>query len=148
MRMSAKAKYGILALIEIEHEGRKGKALAAQQIAQKYGLSAKFLEQVLSLLKLKNIIKSEKGRQGGYRLAKPAKDIMLSEILNYLEPSILESEQESEDFDESFILTEIYNPININLKSTMNSISLFEICLKYDENYLSKPENYLFFANI
>ena len=90
MRISTRVEYGMLALADIALYSGEGSSVSAPDIAERQGISQKYLEQILTLLKQAGLIRAQKGLRGGYALARPADRIRLSEILNALDNSILE----------------------------------------------------------
>ncbi len=83
-RLSVKGRYGVLAILALSlHEDPY--PLSAKSIAQKEGLSIRFLEQAMNTLKERGLIESIRGPHGGYRLARAPKEIMLSEVLQAVE---------------------------------------------------------------
>ncbi|MBU1319933.1 MAG: Rrf2 family transcriptional regulator [candidate division Zixibacteria bacterium] len=75
----SKLSFAISALIEICKAGMKG-PVGAREIADATGLSKRYLEQVLGLLKRSGIVTSSRGKNGGYELAFPPDRISLSDI--------------------------------------------------------------------
>ena len=76
MNFSKKSRYGLRALIDLSVYSKESHvALAA--IAERNSISPQYLEQVFAALRKAGIIKSVKGPQGGYLLAKPATKIRL-----------------------------------------------------------------------
>lgn len=84
MLFTTKTEYGLKAL-EILAKGGKNQAISLAEIAQRTGLSLSYLEQLFARLKQAKIVKSIKGAEGGYVLARPAKGINLLEIIFALE---------------------------------------------------------------
>ena len=82
--ISKKAKYGLQAMIHIANHHSEGNILIAD-IAQAEGISKKFLEMILLELKNHGLLKSKKGKGGGYALAKPLHQIFVGEILRILD---------------------------------------------------------------
>jgi Rrf2 family protein len=62
--------------------------LRANEIAERQGISLKYLEALLSSLKTAGLIVSERGRKGGYSLARPPTEINMYEVLSPLEDSL------------------------------------------------------------
>ena len=88
MNFSKKSRYGLRALIDLSVYSKESHvALAA--IAERNSISPQYLEQVFAALRKAGIIKSVKGPQGGYLLAKPATKISVAEILRALEGDYL-----------------------------------------------------------
>ena len=90
MVFSTSVEYGMLALTDIALHSENGSSVSAPDIAERQGISQKYLEQILTQLKQAGLIRAKKGLRGGYALARPADRIRLSEILNALDNSILE----------------------------------------------------------
>ena len=95
MNFSKKSRYGLRALIDLTVYSKESHvALAA--IAERNSISPQYLEQVFAALRKAGIIKSVKGPQGGYLLAKPATKISVAEILRALEGDYLIEEEDVE----------------------------------------------------
>ncbi len=78
--LSQKARYALHALIVLaEHGGREPMMIA--DIAEEARVPRKFLEQILLGLKKRGIVQSMRGRAGGYRLGRPAKEISFADII-------------------------------------------------------------------
>ena len=78
--ISQKARYALRALLYLASRGDTG-PVQISEIAEKEGLPRKFLEQILLELKKPGIVRSHRGRQGGYSLGRPAKDISFADVL-------------------------------------------------------------------
>jgi Rrf2 family protein len=78
--LSQKARYALHALIVLaEHGGREPMMIA--DIAEEARVPRKFLEQILLSLKKRGIVQSMRGRAGGYRLGRPAKEISFADVI-------------------------------------------------------------------
>jgi Rrf2 family protein len=78
--LSQKARYALHALIVLaEHGGREPLMIA--DIAEEAQVPRKFLEQILLSLKRRGIVQSVRGRAGGYRLGRSAKEISFADII-------------------------------------------------------------------
>ena len=83
MRVSAKVDYAVRALLEL--------AVAAdgpvkgERIAQAQEIPLKFLENILIDLRHANIVRAQRGAEGGYWLARPANEVTLGEIIRAVE---------------------------------------------------------------
>lgn len=83
MNVSTKSEYGLRALIYLADKGEQ--AIPAREIAEKWNVPVKYLEQILKLLKENNIVTSQVGIGGGYRLSRPATLITAGEIIRILD---------------------------------------------------------------
>lgn len=87
MKLSTKARYATRALIELSRHYNQG-PVRLKDIAEKQGISSKYLEQVLFPLNIQGLVRTRKGSGGGHYLGKPPGDINLAEIINIVEGSL------------------------------------------------------------
>ena len=83
MRISARADYAVRAAAELAAAGGgpvKGEALATAQ-----GIPPKFLENILGDLRHARLVRSQRGAEGGYWLARPAEEITVADIIRAVE---------------------------------------------------------------
>ncbi|MBR5408066.1 MAG: Rrf2 family transcriptional regulator [Lachnospiraceae bacterium] len=90
MRVSTRVEYGLLALADIALYSENGASVSAPEISQREGISKKYLEQILPLLRQAGLIRAQKGLRGGYSLTRSADTMKMSEVLNALDNTILE----------------------------------------------------------
>jgi Rrf2 family transcriptional regulator, cysteine metabolism repressor len=86
VRISAKADYAVRAAIELarnEDGPTKGTAIAAAQ-----AIPLKFLENILIDMRHAGLVRSQRGAEGGYWLARPAEEITMDEVVQALEGAI------------------------------------------------------------
>ena len=84
MNISKKAEYAIKAVITIARH-KQIKPLQISEISNKASIPVKFLEQILLNLKNNAILKSKRGANGGYLLAKASEDISIGSILEIID---------------------------------------------------------------
>jgi Rrf2 family protein len=94
MRVSAKSKYGFVAMICLAQKYNTGKYVTVLSLAERLKISKIYLEQVFALLRRANLVLSVKGSHGGYQLSKPSKDITAFDILSSIEISLFEKSSE------------------------------------------------------
>jgi Rrf2 family protein len=88
MRISTRGRYGIRLLIDLaEHTEEPHIPLAS--VAERQGISIRYLEQVAVILRRAGFIRSVKGASGGYTLARPPVDILIGDVLRELEGDML-----------------------------------------------------------
>ena len=84
MRISAKVDYAVRAAIELAVAG--GDHLTkADAIAHAQDIPPKFLENILGDLRQGGLVRSQRGAEGGYRLARPASEITIADIIRVVE---------------------------------------------------------------
>jgi Rrf2 family transcriptional regulator, cysteine metabolism repressor len=81
MKISAKAEYACLAVLSLARQGPEAAPLRIREISREHGIPERYLVQILIQLKGAGLVASTRGAAGGYRLARPAARISLSEIL-------------------------------------------------------------------
>jgi len=87
MKLSAKADYAVRAVLVLAtHEGEG--SLKGELVARAQDLPLKFVENILGELKHAGIVASQRGPEGGYRLAVPASQISLAEVIRIVDGPI------------------------------------------------------------
>jgi Rrf2 family protein len=82
--LSQKARYALHALIVLaEHGGEEPLQIA--EIAEEARVPRKFLEQILLDLKRRGIVRSQRGRAGGYLIGKAPKDISFADVIRVID---------------------------------------------------------------
>ena len=85
--VSTRGRYALRVMIDIAENG-DGKYTAMKSVAERQGISLKYMEKILPLLVSANLIEGVHGKGGGYRLTREPKDYSVSEILNVTEGSL------------------------------------------------------------
>lgn len=80
MRMSAKAEYAVRAMTQLASVPA-GELVTTEEIAKSQGIPAQFLVDILSELRADRLVRSQRGRDGGYQLARPAEQISVADVL-------------------------------------------------------------------
>ncbi|RPJ04831.1 MAG: RrF2 family transcriptional regulator [Spirochaetaceae bacterium] len=99
MKLSSKCEYACLALICLSERYNEG-LVKILDVAESKKIPKKFLEQILITLKRQGYVKSKKGANGGYQLAKPPKEITLAEIIRLMDGALAPVESVSEYYYE------------------------------------------------
>ena len=84
MRMSAKAEYGVRAMIQLA-AAEPGVVVKTDDLAHAQGIPAQFLVDILSDLRADRLVRSHRGREGGYELARPAEEISIADVLRCID---------------------------------------------------------------
>ena len=128
MHISAKVDYGLRALCTLASSGTPQ---TADQLAEAQGLPVRFLRSILNELRRGGIVNSHRGNEGGYQLARPAKDITLGEVFRRLEGPLAEvrglrPEAASYDAAASNLQT-IWVAVRACLREVLDEISIAEV---------------------
>ncbi|QKJ20300.1 RrF2 family transcriptional regulator [Microbacterium hominis] len=83
MRISARADYAVRAAVFLARTAQGGgdERVAGERIAAEEGIPPTFLEGILSALRKADIVDSRRGAGGGYRLAAPAAEISVADVI-------------------------------------------------------------------
>ncbi len=87
MKLSTKGRYGTRAMVDLAFHYGQGPILL-KDIAKRQQISEKYLEHIITSLKVAGLVKSIRGSHGGYILAKSPAQIKLSQVIKVLEGSI------------------------------------------------------------
>ena len=101
MMISSKGRYALRVMIDLAEHTDEG-YIPLQTIAKRQGISEKYLESILAVLSKAGLLDAVRGKGGGYRLSKPAKDYTAFEVLSLTEGTLapvtcLESGQRCEN---------------------------------------------------
>jgi Rrf2 family protein len=83
--LSQKAKYALRALLVLAEHAGSPSPVAISEIADREQISRKFLETILVELRDSGLLESQRGRHGGYRLARPPEAITFSEVIRAID---------------------------------------------------------------
>lgn len=146
MRLSAKGRYAITAMIGLAQHYGTGECTTVSSISERFGISKIYLEQVFSLLKRSGIVTSVKGASGGYQLDRSPKTITLYDILSAVELSLFEQNDatvpETAPEIEKTLNHAVYDRLDSTLRSTMEKITLEQLMQEAEQH---RSENGLMF---
>lgn len=84
--ISTRGRYGIRVLVDLaEQEGEDGRFVALRDIAERQGISEKYLQHVVKLLVERGLLVGVSGKGGGYRLARDSRECSVLEVLDAAE---------------------------------------------------------------
>lgn len=99
MKLTLRSEYALLALVFLGRHREEGYIRAAD-IAAAQQIPLRFLGQILLLLKRARLVRSAKGKGGGFRLARPPEEITLAEVIRLLDGPLAPTESVSRYFHE------------------------------------------------
>lgn len=88
MKISAKARYGLRILLDVALHETHARPRTIKEIADAQGISEKFISRIVVPLRERGMIKSERGKLGGFRLAQAPSDITLLAVIETLQGPI------------------------------------------------------------
>ena len=87
MRLSARSDYALRAVIELAAAGPGH--VTADQLARTQAIPGKFLEAILTQLRRAGLVRSQRGPDGGFWLARPAGEISLADVIRAIDGPLL-----------------------------------------------------------
>ena len=87
MKISSKGRYALRMMIDIA-ENSGGLPVTIKDISERQDISTKYLEQIVTGLTRANLLRSERGPQGGYMLTKPPKEYSAGQIIRAIEGNL------------------------------------------------------------
>lgn len=84
MMISTRGRYALRVLADLAEHAEQG-YIPMKEVAQRQGISLKYLERILPVLTKNGFVEGIQGKGGGYRLVKPPKDCRIGDILRLTE---------------------------------------------------------------
>jgi len=147
MNISTKGQYGLEALLDLTIHG-EGTHLNIKSIADRQGLSEKYLEQIFGVLKRSGIVNSVRGAQGGYTLAKAPEDITVREVLNALEgplspvSCVVEGQEAHCDRYDVCVTRAFWRKIMVELNRVTEGVTLSDLAACYNRGHMKNNQEY------
>ena len=130
MRVSAKADYALRAVIELAVIGGES-PVKGERIAQAQEIPLKFLENILGDLRHAGIVRSQRGVEGGYWLARPAEEITVAEVVRAVEGPIANvrgvGPEQVEYAGSAERLREVWIAVRANLRAVLEEVTIADL---------------------
>ena len=129
MRVSAKTDYALRAMAELAAAPTglvKGERLAASQ-----EIPLKFLENILTELRRAELVATQRGADGGYRLARPADEVALADVIRAVDGPLANVRGERPDTVEyrgaAVPLQDVWLAVRTNLRAVLETVTLADL---------------------
>ena len=140
MRLSTRSHYGLKAMFDLAQNYGSG-PIPLKTVAQRQNLSDHYLEQLIAMLRKAGLVKSVRGAQGGYVLAREPSAINVGDIIRALEgpiaPVYCVSEKDPGSCDEAdyCITRTVWARVRDGFTAVCDSISLADMCREAKESH-------------
>jgi Rrf2 family protein len=128
--ISARVDYAIRALVTLA-ASPEGAPMKADEVATAQGLPTKFAENILGDLRRAGFVSSQRGNSGGYRLARPAKHIVVADIFRALDGPLAEVRGSRPDEvayeGDSEHLQSVWIAVRAALRMVLESVSIADV---------------------
>ncbi len=147
MKVSTKGRYGLRAIVDLAVHEKDGQ-VSLNSVAARQGLSENYLEQLFSSLKKSGLVKSIRGAQGGYLLAKPAAKITVGDVLRSLEGTLCPVEcidldiPSSCERSDTCVTATVWTKLRDAIDEVVDSITIADLTLEYLEK---NKNNYTYY---
>jgi Rrf2 family transcriptional regulator, cysteine metabolism repressor len=91
VKLSVKSDYATRAVLWLARHHHEGVARKVEEMASEQGIPPNYLVQILIELKSKQIVKSQRGKEGGYLLARAPAEISIGEVLRAIHGNVFDS---------------------------------------------------------
>jgi Rrf2 family transcriptional regulator, iron-sulfur cluster assembly transcription factor len=149
MRLSTKSRYGLRALFDIAYNAGSQPA-QIQDISRRQEISPRYLEQIFQGLKKSGILKSKRGPQGGYCLAKSPEEITVRAVIEATEGDTMIVDCTSRrkkgecNFDGSCVTQTVWEESNAKLNEFFDSITLKTLCERGESLGIKREQDHRF----
>jgi Rrf2 family protein len=130
MRISAKADYAVRAVTELAAASGE-KPVKAERIANAQGIPLNFLENILGELRHAGVVRSHRGAEGGFRLAKPADQVTVADVIRAVEgplASVRGGPPEDATYEgAASSLPRVWIAVRANLRRVMEQVTVADI---------------------
>ena len=130
MRVSAKSDYAVRAVLELA-AATSARPLKREQISTAQKIPSKFLETIMLELKHAGIVKSTRGAEGGYALARPAEDISVADVIRAVDGPLANVRGERVETVEyegaAASLRDLWVAVRASLRRVLESTSLQDV---------------------
>jgi Rrf2 family protein len=151
MKLSTKSRYGLRALFDIAYNSGLLPA-QIQDISRRQEISPRYLEQIFQTLKKKGILKSKRGPQGGYMLAKTPDEISVRDVVIATEGGLAlvdcigERKKKKKDcmFNGSCVTQTVWEEAGSKLDEYFVSVTLKTLCDRAQEMGIKREQDHRF----
>ncbi len=133
MKLTTKGRYAVTAMMDLALHQTESRRVSLKSIAHHQEISVAYLEQIFSKLKSSGLVIGSRGPKGGYRLARPAADISIFDIIEAVnEPIDITRCHGREDCQDGKIcLThELWSDLSQQISSFLDQLKLGDIVQK------------------
>jgi Rrf2 family protein len=129
VQVNAKVDYALRALTELAN-GDSG-PIKAEAISKAQGIPPKFLENILLELRHAGIVHSQRGAEGGYRLARPAEEISLADVIRVVDGPLANVRglrpESLEYVGPASALLQVWIALRANIRAVLETVTLEDV---------------------
>lgn len=135
MKISTKGRYALRMLIDLAEHQSDG-YVALKDIASRQDISKKYLEQIVPILNKNGILKTNRGFQGGYMLAKAPNKFTVGEILRLTEDSLSPADYDGQEQNGiERVMIPVWQELDRVINRYLDSVTIQDILDSKREQY-------------
>src|SRR6478736_5115626 len=127
MHVTAKADYAVRAVVELANSSQKSPR-KVDEVAQAQGIPVSFLENILTQLRSSGVVRSQRGPEGGYWLAKPPEELNLAHVIRAVEGPLVgvrgQRPEEIEYMGSAESLQQVWIAVRANLRNVLETVTV------------------------
>jgi Rrf2 family protein len=145
MRMSAKAEYAVRAMVELASVGECA-LVKTEDLAKAQGIPPQFLVDILSDLRTDRLVRSHRGREGGYELARAATEISIADVLRSIDGPLASVHDiglgDLPYAGATTALTDVWRALRASMRSVLEETSLADVAAGHLPAHVGKLANH------
>jgi Rrf2 family protein len=130
MHVTAKADYAVRAVVELA-DSAQDSPRKVDEVARAQSIPVSFLENILTQLRSSGIVRSQRGPEGGYWLARPADEVNLADIIRAVEGPLVgvrgQRPEEVEYAGSAESLQQVWIALRANLRNVLESVTVADV---------------------
>src|SRR5947209_10248059 len=142
MRISAKADYAVRAVVELA-AAPDARPVKAERIATAQDIPLNFLENILGELRHAGIVRSQRGADGGFRLAKPAPQVTIADVIRAVEGPLAsvrgDPPEQSSCPGPSAALPRVWIAVRANLRHVVERVTVADVAAGTPPDAVAQP---------
>ncbi len=130
MHVTAKADYAVRAVVELA-DSSQAAPRKVEDIATAQSIPVSFLENILTQLRSAGVVRSQRGPEGGYWLARPPEEVNLADVIRAVEGPLVgirgQRPEEIEYSGSSQALQQVWVAVRANLRAVLEQVTVASV---------------------
>jgi Rrf2 family protein len=130
MHVTAKADYAVRAVVELANSSQQ-EPRKVDSVAKAQGIPVSFLENILTQLRSSGVVRSQRGPEGGYWLAKAPEELNLAQVIRAVEGPLVgvrgQRPEEIEYMGSAESLKQVWIAVRANLRNVLETVTVADV---------------------
>ncbi len=130
MHVTAKADYAVRAVVELASSSQQAPR-KVDDVAQAQKIPVSFLENILTQLRSSGVVRSQRGPEGGYWLARPPEEVSLAQVIRAVEGPLVgvrgQRPEEIEYSGSAEALQKVWIALRANLRKVLEEVTVADV---------------------